>query len=86
MPSASHSTICGISKAKAGVSGWEGVSELARFLINNEAAQSDIWYMVRILPCLHVDTVLVILSSLAIVSYCSEPHPIQKTPPLPYSK
>ena len=30
-----------IAKVRAGVSGWDGVSGLARFLVNKEAAKSN---------------------------------------------
>ena len=75
-------TLCTSAKAKTRVSRSEGGSELARFLVNDEAAKSDFWYKARILPWLHVDAVLVI--SFAIVSYCLEIPSHPDTPPLPY--
>ena len=38
------------------------VSKLACFILKDEAAKSDFWYQVRILPWLHVDAVLSIFT------------------------
>ena len=54
--------------SKGGVSRRDGVSELAHFLVNDKAAQTDFWYKTRILPWVRFDAILVIL----FICYSSE--------------
>ena len=51
-----------MGEVRTRVSGQDGVSELVCFLVNNEAAKSDLWYKARTLPWFYFDAILVIVS------------------------